>query len=349
MKKYKVAVVGCGGMCPAWIPYTLTRQDTEITALVDTDTERAQEIKDRYRLTCDIYTDMQDAIERSGANIIYNITPPEVHKEITIGALKAGCHVFSEKPLADNLENSREMVRAQEETGRFLFVMQNRRYLKYTQAYRKLIADGTIGKVGMVTNEFYMNPGEGTFRDKVLEHALLSDMAIHQFDMMRYMFDCDPISVYCEDFTIPGSWFAGKPAAVAIFQMTNDIKYIYIGNWASRVKMTTWEGSWRAVGEKGVASWDENNVISAAVHRAETIGDEKRHSAYDGYANFDTVLPSDGWNGLIGHDGCIESMFEALDKGIPCMTECHDNAKSIGMVYAAIRSAKEGRRVDVEF
>jgi predicted dehydrogenase len=347
MKKYKIAVVGCGAMAPAWMDYAPHRPDVEFVALVDPIPESAKAFRDRYKLQCGIYTDLAEAIKKSGANIAFNITPPEAHKEVTITALRAGCHVFSEKPLADTLENSLEMIRVARECGKEFFVMQNRRFLKPTVQYKSLIESGVIGKVGLVVNEFYMNPGQGTFRDQLLKHALLTDMSIHQFDMMRYMFDVDPISVYCEDFTIPGSYFVGKPAAVAIFRMTNDIRYVYIGYWSSRVMMTTWEGRWRAEGEKGVAYWDEHNNIHARVLRAESIEKEKNFSAYNGNSNFSTVNPSCTLEGLEWHSGCIQSMFEALEKGERCMTDCEDNIKSIAMTYAAIKSAEEGCNVPV--
>lgn len=349
MKKYRVAIIGTGVMAPAWMDYPLTRDDVEFVALVDPVSERAEAFKARFHLDAKVYPDLAPALKESGANLIFNVTPPEAHHAVTIGALRAGCDVFSEKPLADTLEHSLEMIRVSQETGKAFFVMQNRRFLKPTVEFKSLIESGAIGKVGLVVNEFYMNPGQGSFRDQVLNHALLTDMAIHQFDMMRYMFSADPVSVYCEDFTIPGSWFTGKPAAVAVFQMTNDIRYVYIGYWASRVMMTTWEGRWRAEGERGVAYWDENNVIHARQLKAGSIQEEHNFNVYNGNINFNTINPSKTLEGLTWHSGCIESMFQALDSGKKCMTDGTDNIKSIAMVYAAIESAEQGRRMDVRY
>ncbi len=42
-------------------------------------------------------------------------------------------------------------------------------------------------------------------------------------------------------------------------------------------------------------------------------------------------------------------MFNALEGGTPCMTDCSDNIKSIAMTYAAIQSCEEGRRVNVRY
>lgn len=345
MKKYRIIVVGTGNMAGAWMEYPRTRDDIEFVALVDPVYERAVAFRDRHGLSCPIFASQTEALEKVNANLIFNITPPAAHKEVTIEALEHGCHVFSEKPLADNMENSLEMIRTARRCNREFFVMQNRRFIKPTVEFKSLIDAGTIGNVGLVVNEFYMNPGQGTFRDQVLKHGLLSDMAIHQFDMMRYIFDVDPISVYCDSFQVPGSYFHGMPAATAIFQMTKDIRFVYVGYWASRVAMTTWEGKWRAIGEKGVALWDENNVIHARVQRAKDIQDEKRFSVYDGFINYDTYLPTKTKNGFTGHPGCIESMFQALDEGKRCMTDCSDNLKSIAMVYTAIQSAEEGQKV----
>ena len=54
-----------------------------------------------------------------------------------------------------------------------------------------------------------------------------------------------------------------------------------------------------------------------------------------------------GWQGPDGHAGCLDEMVTALVDGTQPMTSSADNAKSLGMVFAAIESAERGEKVPV--
>ena len=112
---------------------------------------------ERYHLNCGIYRDIGEAIKDSGANLVFNVTVPEAHYHITTTALKMGCHVLSEKPMASSLEEAEEMVAIAQEAGKMFAVMQNRRYLKNIRAFHDLIK-GTIGAPGLYAPTFFLDP-----------------------------------------------------------------------------------------------------------------------------------------------------------------------------------------------
>ncbi|GAH78920.1 unnamed protein product [marine sediment metagenome] len=102
MKKFKIAVVGCGGMSNIWVKYALSRENTNIVALVDIDKENAENMRQKYGLHCEIYSDVSEAIKDSGTNLVFNITIPDAHRDIAISALTLGCDVLSEKPIQNS-------------------------------------------------------------------------------------------------------------------------------------------------------------------------------------------------------------------------------------------------------
>jgi predicted dehydrogenase len=218
--------------------------------------------------------------------------------------------------------------------------MQNRRFLKGTAGYKNIMESGSLGKIGLVSTDFFINPGYGSFRDQVLTHALLTDMAVHTFDMVRYMFGAEPLTVYCHGFSPPGLWFKGAPAAICIFEMTGGLVFNYRGYWSSRTLMTTWEGTWRADGSKGTAIWNEKNEQFCEILKYDDIrmGNEK-----------ELIYPANEWDGLVWHSGCLENMFNALAASKKPMTDCTDNIKSIAMVFAAIKSSEEKIKVEVVY
>jgi hypothetical protein len=60
---------------------------------------------------------------------------------------------------------------------------------------------------------------------------------------------------------------------------------------------------------------------------------------------FERVVVEPTWNGNEGHQGCLDEIFQALIEKRKPETDSTDNIKSMAMVYGALKSAKEGRKV----
>jgi len=336
MKPFKIAVAGCGSMANTWIRYALERQDAEIVALVDISEENARAAAQRYRLGCGIYREIDESIRISGANLVFDVTIPEAHHSMVTTAVKMGCHVMGEKPMACSMEEARDMVAAAERYGRMYAVMQNRRYLKQIRAFRELIVSGTIGKVGFVCADFFLGPHFGGFRD-IMESPLILDMAIHTFDQARFIVNADPVSVYCHEFNPPGSWYKGNAAAVCIFEFSDGSVFCYRGSWCAQGAPTSWESSWRVTGSRGTAIWDGINPPYCEV----VLPGQEEKFIYDA----ERVESSYTWDGREGHEGCLDEMFNALLQGRKAETDCTDNIKSMAMVFGALESAKTGQKI----
>ena len=93
---FKVIIAGCGSMANTWADYAKGREDVEIVGLVDIQETFAKAFADRHGLSCPTYTNINDALVSSGANIVFDVTIPASHYGISTAALKHGCHVFSE-------------------------------------------------------------------------------------------------------------------------------------------------------------------------------------------------------------------------------------------------------------
>lgn len=336
MSVFRVVVAGCGGMANQWVKYTLSREDTEIAALVDINIENAKSLAERHGLDVPVFTVLKEAIEKTGANLVFDVTIPEAHKSIVTTALSMGCNVLGEKPMAASMEEAREMVEAAQRSGRTYAVMQNRRYLKNIRALRKLLEDGTIGKPGFVCADFFLGPHFGGFRD-AMESPLILDMAIHTFDQARFITGADPVSVYCHEFNPPGSWYAGNAAAVCIFEMSDGSVFCYRGSWCAEGAPTSWESTWRITGSKGTAIWDGTNPPFA-----EVVIPPKEPKFMNEYRRVEAELT---WHGNEGHFGCFDEMFAALLAGRKAETDCTDNIKSMAMVFGALESARTGQKV----
>ncbi|MFB5762511.1 Gfo/Idh/MocA family protein [Paenibacillus medicaginis] len=340
--KYRIAVAGCGSMANVWMDYVRQRPDAEIAALVDIRREAAEAMKAKHGLHCPVFTDLHEALEQTETNLVFDITIPASHFDIASVALRHGCHVFAEKPLAETMEQCSELISLAEQVNRSHAVMQNRRFDPRLRALKKLIAEGTIGRPGLVCADFFLAPHFGGFRD-AMDSPLLLDMAIHTFDQARCILEADPVTVYCEEFNPPGSWYKGNAAAVCTFTMSDGSIFSYRGSWCAEGAPTSWQASWRITGEKGTAVWNGTDMPYAEVVSPEGQAEGQFMNCY-------TRMEGDVSSIHLPetfHHGCLDEMFRALDEGRLVETDSRDNRLSMAMVLGALESAKSGRKVDI--
>ncbi|MFH5186501.1 Gfo/Idh/MocA family protein [Paenibacillus sp. TAB 01] len=338
MTKFHIAVIGCGGMSKSWIEYALQREDTEIAALVDLRKESAAAMAERYGIQCGIYDDVRQAITESGANLVFDVTIPESHAAVATMAMELGCDVLGEKPMTVSMAEARRLVDLAEQKNRTYAIMQNRRYLTQIRAFRELVHTAGIGEIGFVNADFFLGPHFGGFRD-AMASPLILDMAIHTFDQARLITGQDPVSVYCHEFNPAGSWYAGNAAAVCLFEYDNGGVFCYRGSWCAEGSPTSWESQWRVNGSQGTAIWDGASPPFAEV------AVPQQEPAFT--RTFERIEADLSWQGKQGHHGCLDEMFAALSEGRKPETNCTDNIKSMAMVYGALQSAKEGRKIQL--
>ncbi len=320
----------------AWAATLRDSPDVRIVGWIDLRPDVAARAADDLALgDLLISDDLERALAELRPDFVVDVTVPEAHREVTLRALAAGVPVLGEKPMATNMSHAREMVAAAERAGVLYAVSQNRRYDPGLQALRRLIHD-ELGGLGILNADFYIGAHFGGFRDQ-MDHPLLLDMAIHTFDAARYLSGADPVAVYCESFNPPWSWYRGDACATALFEMTGGLRFTYRGSWCSDGRHTSWDAAWRAVGARGSATWDGAGAPVAEV----VVADE----GFLRPTELRTSAPDESL--ARGLAGSLRDFLHALDTGTPPMTECHDNIKSLTMVFAAIESAASGRRVQV--
>jgi predicted dehydrogenase len=333
LKNYKALLVGAGGMGRSWGVNLRDCENAHIGGWVDIRPGIAAEAADELGVSMHTGDDLGKALSDVKPDFVVDVTVPEAHREITCAALAAGVPVLGEKPMAESMESARAMVAASEKAGQLYMVSQSRRYDARLHAYWKLVAE-LIGPPGILNSDFYIGAHFGGFRDE-MPSVLLLDMAIHTFDAARYLCEADPVSVYCEEFNPPWSWYRGAACTAAMFEMTGGLRYTYRGSWCAEGLPTSWEAEWRAVGPSGSATWDGIGAPVAEIVTGKDgfIRDTERIEA----------LVEDGWPS--GIKGSLLEFLNELETGEPPMGECHDNIKSLAMVFGAIESAGTGTRI----
>lgn len=324
-------------MGKAWGRNLVANPDVQVVGWVDIRREAAESAADELEFRgIHLGDDLGKALEELKPDFVVDVTVPEAHHDVTVDCLRAGVPVLGEKPMANSMEQARAMVAESEKAGRLYVVSQNRRYNANLHGFRNLIADN-LGGLGILNSDFFIGAHFGGFRDE-MESPLLLDMAIHTFDAARYISNADAVSVYCEEFNPAWSWFKGDACATALFEMTGGLRYAYRGCWCAEGRHTSWDSEWRAVGPRGSATWDGTNPPVGQVVE-ETPG----------YLSTFRDIPGEVQDGYeTGIAGSLRDFLNALRRGSVPMGECHDNIKSLAMVFGAIESASDGKRVKVE-
>lgn len=317
----------------AWARNLLRNPGTEIAAWVDIDEPTVRKAADDEEVSGALLTtDLGKALEEAQGDFVVDVTVPEAHRAVTVRSLEAGLPVLGEKPMAGTMEDARAMVEAAERAGRLYMVSQSRRYDGRLVAYRELIRD-VCGAPEILNSDFYIGAHFGGFRD-AMPSPLLLDMAIHTMDAARFLTGADALAVYCEEFNPSWSWYSGDACTVALFEMTGGLRYTYRGSWCAEGMHTSWESEWRAVGPGGSACWDGHRSP-----RAEKV------TGPGGFHSITRAIEGDVPNVASGIEGSLAEFLEALATGATPNGECHDNIKSLAMVFAAYESATTGRRV----
>jgi predicted dehydrogenase len=329
----RAILVGAGGMGRTWAKNLMNHDGVEIAAWVDVFPGQAARSAEELNLQVPTFENLNDAITE-GADFVIDVTIPEAHEAVTLEALAAGLPVLGEKPMTISMQSAQKMVKASEDAGKLYMVSQSRRYDGRQTAFKSLVDQ--LGTLGILNADFYIGAHFGGFRD-VMDHVLILDMAIHTFDQARHISGLDPVSVYAEEFNPSWSWYKHGSSATCLFEMDGGAKFSYRGSWCADGLHTSWEGEWRAVGPQGTAKWDGHSSIQAElIEGNEGFHRPVRHLHAD---------PIDEPGGIAGS---LREFLWALETGGTPKGECHDNIKSLAMVFGAIESAKRGERVAIE-
>jgi len=204
-----VAMIGCGKIaCSAHLPALSQLEDVRIKYACDLNLERAKQTKEDFPKIEEAIADYHVALADPEVDAIFITTPNFSHYTITMDALRAGKHVFCEKPITVNYKLSQEMADEAEKQGKILNIGVCNRYHKSVEMLKQLNDEGKFGKIYHVYcsfRGFRSIPGlGGAFTTKAQSGGgVLIDWGVHFLDLVLYILggaklktvSCD---AYCE-------------------------------------------------------------------------------------------------------------------------------------------------------
>ncbi|MBJ7577820.1 Gfo/Idh/MocA family oxidoreductase [Devosia sp. MC532] len=341
--RYRAILAGCGAMSKGWLraiadtPYL--SENVEIVGLVDLNLAAAQERAEEFSLAVPVGSDLAAMLDQLNPDIVFDVVIPQARQSLVVTALNHGCHVLSEKPMAQSLSDAQGLLALSTDTRLVHAIIQNRRFNMGIRRLKRFIDDGHLGEITAIHADFFVGAHFGGFRE-AMDNVLLLDMAIHTFDAARFLAGSKPTAVYCHETNPKGSWYRHGAAANAIFEFENDLTFTYRGSWSAEGANTSWESGWRIIGTKGTVLWDgyekfEANIVSGT----------------DGFFRplKPVEVPAPAFvEQTNGHASVLSDFVGALRADTRPETDNHDNINSLAMVLSAIESARTQSRVRID-
>ena len=143
--KHRVGIIGAGFIGMTHARAFTAIKDTELTAVADVSKEMLAAFTSDFKIPS--YIDYEEMLRNEDLDIVSVCTPHFLHHPMTIRSLESGAHVLCEKPMAMNLGEADEMLKASRKAGREMTVISPRRYDVQYQKARELLENGEIGKL----------------------------------------------------------------------------------------------------------------------------------------------------------------------------------------------------------
>lgn len=222
--KTVIAVVGCGRIANiAHLPSFEQMDNVRVKYACDLIESKAQAAKETYSKVENAITDYKIALQDEEVEVVYVLTPNYAHYTVTMDALKAGKHVFCEKPITINYALSCEMAEAANKAGKLLNIGVCNRYHKSVEMLEEMNREGKFGNIYHVYcsfRKFRCIPGlGGAFTTKEQSGGgVLIDWGVHFLDLILYILGGAKLKTLTAD---------------AYSEMAKDMKsYKYTSMWA---------------------------------------------------------------------------------------------------------------------
>ncbi|MFC0532066.1 Gfo/Idh/MocA family protein [Phytohabitans kaempferiae] len=256
----KAVIVGCGAIADRWARTLTADPRIDVVAVVDPDIDRAEQLAARRCPAAVPATSLRQAHAQVRADLVANLTPPQLHAAVSREALAAGLHVLTEKPLALQASDAVELAELARANRRTLAVMHNRAHDPEFVAFADMATAAQRGPLA-VTAEVVVNLHDPGFR-REQPLPVTTDLAVHAFDQVQALISGDPAQVAATEMALP---FLGAHCGLAAITITfaDGSVLCYRGGYAGPGLTTSAVGKWRVDGPDLAARWEPRDQTSS--------------------------------------------------------------------------------------
>jgi UDP-N-acetyl-2-amino-2-deoxyglucuronate dehydrogenase len=337
-RKIRIALAGCGRISGKHFEAIETHADRlELVGVCDTNEGRLSAATGKSGAAG--YTDLADMLEQANPDLVVLCTPSGLHPAQTMQIAAAGKHVMTEKPMATRWQDGLHMVEACDRANVHLFVVKQNRKNATLQLLKRAVEQKRFGRIFMVViNVFWTRPQEyydmdawrGTWE---FDGGALMNQASHYVDLLDWLIGpIESLQAYTatmsrdiqveDTATMNIRWRSGALGSMNVTMLT------YPKNL---------EGSITIIGEKGTV-----RVGGVAVNEIQHWEFEEPHEddKHVDAASYETTSVYG-----FGHPVYYDNVIKTLRGEAEPETDGREGLRSLEVLIAAYKSARDGRRV----
>lgn len=327
-----IGVIGCGGITAAHLR-AYREAGYRVVALCDVRKEAAEERRAEFYPDAAVFTDHRTLLAIDEVEVVDIATHTDVRHPIIEDALRAGKHVLSQKPFAEDLDAAARLCDLADSVGRLLAVNQNGRW---SPAFAYLLSAKNAGVLGrIIAADFYAYwPHDQLVHGKrfaTMDDLILLDFGIHWFDLLGQLFADSPARmVYASVASRPGQVIDVPTLA----QVSVD--------FADAQATLLFRGSAPAQNYRGFhVAGTEGSLHQAGHPRGDTTVNLVANEST-------TSRPLTGTWFENGFRGTMSELLLAIDEGRKPANDARTVIHGLQLCFAAIASARSGQPIEPE-
>jgi UDP-N-acetyl-2-amino-2-deoxyglucuronate dehydrogenase len=337
MKKINFAIIGCGRIAQRHAEHIATKGN--LNAVCDIDLEKAVKLAEKYSATA--YQNLEDLlVAEKDVDVISICSPNGLHAQHSIKALNAGFHVLCEKPMAINVNDCGEMIKAAEKNNRRLFAIKQNRFNPPVVAVKEAIDRGSLGKIYSVqlscfwnrNFDYYHNSWKGTAD---LDGGTLYTQFSHFVDLLYWMIgDVKCAHALTSNFAHQGVIEFEDTGVVALQFYNGALGTI---NYTVNSYGKNMEGSLTIFAEKGTVKIGGQYLNELEYQNIEGL-DIKDLPAGNTANNYGQYQGS-----MSNHDKVYENVIDVLQNDSSISTNSFEGLKTVEIIDKIYQSANRNR------
>jgi predicted dehydrogenase len=334
MDKVKFGIVGCGRIAQRHAEHI--SKNGELSAVCDIDLDKATRLALPYGAK--VYQNIDDLLaSEKDLDVISICSPNGLHAEHSIKSLDAGFHVLCEKPMAINVHDCGEMLKAAERNNRRLFAIKQNRFNPPVAAVKEAIDKGILGKIYSVqlscfwnrNFDYYHNSWKGTLE---LDGGTLYTQFSHFVDLLYWM-----VGDVRKAYALMGN-FAHE--GVIEFEDTGVVALEFYNSALGTINYTVnsfgknMEGSLTIFAEKGTVKIGGQYLNELEYQNIEDFEfkDLPQGNTANNYGKYQGSMSN--------HDKIYENLIDVLKNGSSISTSSFEGLKTVEIIDKIYQSAK---------
>ncbi len=334
MPSIQFAIIGCGHA--AAIHAAQIKRFGQLAAVCDINLTKGKKFAEKYGAR--FYPELKQLLKNEPTpDVVVICTPNGLHCRQAIAAMRAGCHVLVEKPMALRVRDANAMIRVAKETGRQLFTVMQNRFNPPVVAVQKKLQENRLGKVYSIQLNCFWNRNIAYYKDswhgtRDMDGGILFTQFSHFIDILLWLFGPVKQVKSVLNNTAGRREIEFEDTGVVLLEWQNGM--LGTMHYTINAFEKNREGSLTVLGEKGVVKiggeylntleYQDISRYSIKLKEADTPAND--YGAYQG--------------SMRNHHKVYKSLMDTLKKNKPYYTSPEEARATIQLIEQIMRPTK---------